>query len=648
MSIEQLATRMHRLTRWLRSPPVAQAPRHGTQGWPARGFATDHETIAKALAFGSLRPDQRTGERLAVMFDCALALVRAEPLFDPNDSSPAVLAQRAIDIAYPAWCRRVAGLLHHVAEALPRGIEPRQDEAFLVDLWSRLRRPRAVMARIAVELGLPGQDEGALMTHEWAEIIRDNAGTQKLVALRRRLANLETFEATESAKGFDLLVSLFAGTPWLDLLRVPVTIRLPKPQRVEGMLCMGPPGSGKTQTAQIQLVQDLRDPGVRSIVIDTKGSGSLTRRLLRHAPVRPEEIALIEWHEPDMRPEINPLDLGESDPAATLMYLLAGLGRTMTGKQEMVFEGLATMAAAIRGANLGTMIELLTPAIDKYRPEIMQDPAGALCLAQVWDMDDYRETKFQVMGRLCGLRDKPGLSGLLNGSSTRLDLERIFRTCKLVIFRLKKGNNGLGNAFNLVARLNMALCSDAMLMREIGPDSPYWFGLLDEIDDLMQGMRAEYPIAKTQVQGRESRAQWMIGGQHTGQLKGDLEDAILASVAVMMLGPINKKDGAKVCDRIGMPAAVLANIAKEDDEGRMACWIGGGVLPVATIARVPFGVLESLPARSDAEVEEIRAINRRRWAGQLMPALEPEPDQDEDEGGTVIPMTLPSFARRRP
>jgi hypothetical protein len=289
------------------------------------------------------------------------------------------------------------------------------------------------------------------------------------------------------------------------------------------------------------------------------------------------------------------------------------LGDGFTAKQKGLFEYVAKIVMALRGATIDTLIELLSDddAIDRYLPRLMDQPDLLDFIRTEWRASDIAGTKVEIRRRLRNLRGKAGLGDMLTSPVTNLDMGSLLDQRKLVIVRIDK--NRLGEATSVVARFAIAMTVSAIRARRITKGSPYWFGWIDEVRDFTGGATDDHALMEWLTQGREQLAGCGFCHQELEQLTGRLKDSLLGNAGIRFAANVQKKDAGAMAGSMGTSIAFLQSLQTENGHGEFGVWING-VMRNAAVARVRFGTFESRPRLSDARLGELMAMQRAFWA----------------------------------
>jgi len=218
----------------------------------------------------------------------------------------------------------------------------------------------------------------------------------------------------EDYKGDDV-VNYLGGTALEQLFSAQIPIVIPQEAYFEGQWILAPPGAGKTQFIQSQIV-DLLDKNVSIIVMDSQEQ--LINNIQGLSALR-DRLVVIDANDIEFPVALNIFDLGMGEDISPLekertlnaaleltMFLLDSLlGSDLTGKQAVVFRFIMQAIFAIPNATIYTLEELLsTSGSTKYKQYLdTLDGAAKRFFETEFDDKEFVKTEKEIIRRLYGI-----------------------------------------------------------------------------------------------------------------------------------------------------------------------------------------------------------------------------------------------------
>lgn len=581
MSLASLATKIEiARRRTKRAMPAHQHIVATTQEWPISKGNVAKVMVMRATSNG-------TREQLLVLKDVADALIAKTEDYD--------LA-----------CR----VLTEIARAMPSNIGADPCGAS-VELLARLRHSKALMLRIAsIVTARDVQDR------TWALAVRRNAPKDLIERIPQLLDDPDEIGEVIEAAPSQLLTTLFAGTAITRALRTHVPLSLPEDKRAAHCHIVAQSGAGKTQLIQMLIrraFQPIAEGKESVFVFDSKGG--IGQKLLDHCGLPDDRIVYIDPADSSLCPEVNIFEPGGSP--AMVSYILEALDEQMTGKQGTLFSALASIMMSIPGASLGDLLKILSDdsALERHSARLSDEDRDFI--ATDWTSSDFAETKKQLRRRLRALIKIDAIKRLLGSSRTTFRIYDHLDRGVLMIVRLDKDH--LGESTALVARAFMGPLTKGLWSRS---KSTFLSLIVDEALDLLS-KGDDWAIAEYLAQGREKRAGAVIAHQWLSQLPKQVNDALTANAMIRFAANVRPGDDLKIAASMGRQASALQGLPTVDRSHGMFLGMVNGLIYPAAAVRVPFGLLESMPKRTDDEMASLMAYQRQLWAQPVsMPKVE--------------------------
>lgn len=572
MNLASIVTKIE-TTRRLRTRRVKLASQ---QAAAARSWPSDKIAVAKVMVMATAAGDTRAN-KLLIMKDVADALIAKTEDYD--------LA-----------CK----VLAEIARAVPSDIGS-DPCGVTVELIARLRNVKALMLRIAAIV--TARD---VQDRTWALAVMRNAPKGMIERIPQLLEDPDEIGQVIEGAPSQLLTTLFAGTPITRALRTHVALSLPEDKRAAHTHIVAQSGAGKTQLIQALIRRAFLaiEEGRESVfVFDTQRE--LGDKLLLHCGLPKDRIVFIDPTDPDLCPEVNLFD--PDGKPEMISYVLEALDESMTGKQANLFSALADIMMAIPGAGLRDLVKILSDdsELERHAPRLSENDRDFI--ANDWASGDFDETKKELRRRLRRLMKIRAVKRLLGGSQTTFKIYDHLDRGVLMILRLDKKK--LGGATSLSARVFMG-----MLAMDIWSRTPSTLlsMVADEALDML-GKGDDWALAEYLAQGRKNRAGAVIAHQWLSQLPKQVGDALAACAMIRFAANVRPGDGEEIAKSMGRKASALQGLPTiNGSHGTFLGMVNGLVHPAASV-RVPFGLLETMPKRTDDEMADLMAYQRTLW-----------------------------------
>lgn len=500
--------------------------------------------------------------------------------------------------------------LDHPAEAVERFVMlPYDDETLRLELFERLRT-RLITNMLVASGFSPEADPHAV-------------SARLLIPTRQK-------GKTPS----ELVEAYLGGTPFAELLDLPVPFRVPDEMRFEHCHIVGGTGHGKTQLLQRLIHDDLvkaAEDGRSVVVIDSQGD--LIQKLLRLELFSPE----VEGSLADRLVLVDPSDI--EHPAALNLFdahlertegysavdrerVLNGvvelyetffgamLGAELTQKQGVVFRYLARLMITIPGANLETLMQVMEDGAP-FKPHMGRLQGSARhFFATEFFAPSFAATKKQILRRLWGVLSTPAFERMFLQRDNRLDLYAAMNEGKIVLVSTAKDLlKSDGSA--LLGRFFIAMIAQAALERSVIPaekrtptfvyvdEAQEYFG--DDVETILN-------------QARKYRVGLTLAHQTLDQLTPRLRAALHANTSLKFAGGVSAKDARAFADELHTTADFIEGMRRRRDRTEFAAWLKN-MTPAAVRLTTPLGYLERQPTASAEAFERLLEANRARYSG---------------------------------
>lgn len=503
-------------------------------------------------------------------------------------------------------------LLDQPAEAVERLVMlPYEDTALNLDLFERLR------VRLVTNMLTASGFAPETNPHEVAD---------RLVLPMR-----------QKGKTPSELVELYlAGTPFADLLQLPVPFRVPDEMRFEHCHIIGGTGHGKTQLLQRLIHDDLiaaREDGRSVVVIDSQGD--LINKLLRLELFSPEAVdsladrlVLIDPSDIEFPAALNlfdaHLDRTEAYSAVDRERVLNGvvelyetffgamLGAELTQKQGVIFRYLARLMMTIPGATIHTLMQIMEDGAP-FRPHMGRLQGSARhFFATEFFAPSFAATKKQILRRLWGVLSTPAFERMFAQPENKLDLYTAMNQGKIILVSTAKDLlKQDGSA--LLGRFFIAMIAQAALERSVIPaaDRTPTFVYIDEAQEYFGD-----DVETILNQARKYRVGLTLAHQTLDQLSPRLRAALHANTSLKFAGGVSARDARAFADELHTSSDFIEGMRRRRDRTEFAAWLKN-MTPGAVRLTTPLGYLERQPTASGDAFERLLAANRARYCGTL-------------------------------
>jgi hypothetical protein len=574
-----------------------------------------------------------------------------------------------------AVCRQLLTAYAALIEALPEScFAERQadDGAFEVPLLELIDDPVGVIEAFVF---LPYGDDTLqldLMRDCRAQIERNlvvASGFAPGADIREHQERVVPPRAHKASASSAALADLYlGGTPFRDVLDLPVPFRVSDEARFEHCHILGGTGHGKTQLLQRMIHADLlaAQQEARSVVV-IDSQGDLINKLARLAlfdPDAPESLAdklvLIDPADIEFPAALNlfdaHLDRLESYRPVDRERVLNGvvelyeaffgdmLGAELTQKQGVIFRYLARLMVTIPGATIHTLMQLMDDGA-AFRPQMSKlDGSARYFFETEFFHPSFAATKKQILRRLWGVLSTPAFERMFAQKANKLDLFAAMNEGKIILVSTAKDLlKEDGSA--LFGRFFIAMLKQAALERSVLPpaERTSTFVYVDEAQEYFDDS-----IETILNQARKYRVSLTMSHQALDQLTPRLRAALNSNTSLKCVGGVSAKDARAMADELRTSADFIESVRRRGDRTEFAVYLKQQT-PRAIRLSVPLGFLERQPLMPEEALEALLTANRARYCGTLADVggfafkepAEPPPARPAPHAAPVEPVTPP-------
>jgi len=624
---------------------------------------TDVSDLAVELMLNAgERAERRPAVPILVAVACAIeALLRAESIGDIEPRWDAiegdvgvavefrqVLARRrrwsqSFDEYYGAFSRIVLDNIEAIFKTLPESCfghwDRERSDTFDVVLLDLLDDPAAIIDRLFM---IPYDDDTFRLDifKQLRELCVSNmliaSGFRPDIDARSVEHKLIRAPNQKNKTGAELANLYLSGSPFRELLELPVPFRIPEEVRYEHCHIVGGTGHGKTQLIQKMIHADLLaslEDGRSVIVIDSQGD--LINKLVRldlFSPERPDNLAdrfvlidpadveypaalnLFDAHV-DRAKEYSPADRERVLNGVIELYELffgAFLGAELTQKQGVIFKYLARLMLSIPDATIHTLMRIMEDG-KPFKPYMDQlDGSARYFFETEFFHPSFAATKKQVLRRLWGVLSTPAFERMFTQKRNKLDLFEAMNEGKIILVSTAKDLLKREGS-QLLGRFMIAMITQAALERSTLKEYMRrpCFVYVDEAQEYFDDS-----IETILNQARKYHVGLTLAHQTLDQLSPHLRSAMLSNTSMKCAGGVSAKDARTLADELRTTSAFIEGMKRRGPRTEFAVWVKQ-LTGQAIRLSVPLGFLEKQPTLDDDEYDALIASNRARYCGTL-------------------------------
>ena len=559
--------------------------------------------------------------------------------------------------------RQVGIAYRQLADALPYACfeqDASDDAPFTVPLSSLLENPAAVVERLVLSVY-----DDDVFRYDLFKKVRDRLGINLVIASgfppetnpNGVMDRLVMPTRHRSASAAELANLYLAGTPFENILNLPVPFGVPDSMRFEHCHVIGGTGHGKTQLLQRMIHADLmaaKQDGRSVVVIDSQGD--LIQKLVRldlFDPDTPGSLAnrliVIDPAEVEYPPALNLFDAhaqrlegyGAADRERALNGLIelyetffgALLGAELTQKQGVVFRYLARLMLAIPGATIHTLMQLMEDGRPFKEHMERLDGSARYFFETEFFHPSFAATKKQILKRLWGVLSTPAFERMFAQRENKLDLFQATNAGKIILINTAKDLLKTDGSA-LFGRFFIAMLAQATLERSVIPE---WqrtptFLYVDEAQEYFDDT-----IETILSQARKYRVGITAAHQTLDQLSPRLRAAFLANTSFKCAGGVSARDARALASELHTSADFIESMRKRRDHTEFAVWLKHRT-PEALRLNVALGFLERKATLTEEQYDALLARNRSRYCGTLDDVLSFAPIRPREPAPAANPI----------
>lgn len=534
------------------------------------------------------------------------------------------------------------GILEHIAELLPEALDP---SPFTIPLVYALPDPKKLIDNLYATLWQDRYVDAGLfvaVTRRMHFNLCAASGIQNTQEPERAFK----LPSQNPAPLGEIVETYLDETPFIELFKVPVPLKLTHAERFSHMHIVGGSGAGKTQLLQNLILNDLTsDDPPALVIVDSQGDliDKISHLALFDGALR-DRLVLITPKEIDHPPALNIFDINRSRLGAydavskeqvtagvieTFDYLFSGLiGADLTAKQGVFFRYIARLMLALpetmgRSATILDLMNLMDDpepyqAAIQSLPELQRQFFVRDFVSKPGRKGTFDQTREQIRYRLQALIENPTLARLFTSPSTRIDLfEELNRGSIILVDTARDFLKGSSSHFG---RIFIALTLQAVLERAAIPEERRKpaFLIVDEAADYFDSN-----IDDLLTEARKYKLGCVFAHQYLDQCTQSLRASLAANTAIKMAAGVSTSDARALApDMRTTPDFILSQ-----PRLHFACHIRN-VTPQAVSIPIAAGKMEQEPRLSAEAYQELRRRNRERVSlpEQRQPPPEPSPD----------------------
>lgn len=462
-----------------------------------------------------------------------------------------------------------------------------------------------------------------------------------------------------------LVDEYLAGTPFQELFKVPVPLKLTHADRFGHMHIVGGTNAGKTSLIETLLLHDIASDDPPSLVVIEPHS-DLIRKLARADLGIEDRLIIIDPRDIEHPPALNIFALNQERMNAydevmreqivagvieTYEYLFSGLGIELTGKQQVLFRNVCRLLIALpqtlgRNATVLDMIKIMAEPPKGPRsglvPEEYQEAVAALpdipreFFENDFHTQTFKQTKEQIRYRLQALIENPVMGRLLSSPETKVDIFDALNSGKIILVDTAK--DFLKGASADYGKLFISLVQQAILERSAiaAHERKPTFVFIDEA-----GSYFSSNIDELLSEARKYKVGLVLSHQFMDQASYQLRASLAANTGIKFVSGLSASDARYFSADMRTTPEFIMN----QPQLQFAAHIRNVTPHAVSIPIVP-GALDRQPKLSDEAFEALMATNRRRVS---LPRVEaPRPGSSDAEAGQPVHRQEHPAVRRPP
>ena len=452
------------------------------------------------------------------------------------------------------------------------------------------------------------------------------------------------------------------GTPFANLLKVPLGTELPPSVRTSHHWIVGGSGAGKTNALQYLIARDLQRAArgeCSVVVLDSQRQLIETLSTVKlFAPGQPLDgkLCLLDAADVEFPIAVNLFDMKLDRIAGMSMldreklmnsalemydFIIGSLLQSeMTSRQSTLFRFVTRALFAIPGATVHTFRDLLQNGPKKYQSAIDSlDPTSRDFFASEFESSVFRQTKEQVIARLYAVLGNATFLRMFSTPRSKIDFfEEINTPGKVVLINAEKGllkEEGT----ELFGRFFLALINQAAAQRSTLPREKR-LPCFVYVDECHNYIRNDPKIQVILAEARQQNVGLILAHQFLGQIDQPVLRALAANTSIKMAARLESGDPAAMARDMNC----TPDFIRDQPIGSFATFIRGATRSAISM-HFPLDALARFERMTDWERQSVRQRNRELYANPISDESRTSASAETkpaDDGAS-----RPSYRRRR-
>jgi hypothetical protein len=642
----------------------------------------DLEDLADAIVHEALRNEARAPNDAVseALYKATEQLLRAETLTDIEPLWGAIEGRMEVAVEFrdmlsrrslwstqyarllKVYSSRLGGAYRQFVGAFPEACfrEDEGGDTFDVPLIDLLSHPAETIEDL---IRFPFDDEvlALKLFNELRVYLRKNlmiASGQEPVSMVRGSPKIVRPTDQDGMSARELAELYLGGTPFADLLELPVPFEIPQGIRFEHCHIIGGTGHGKTQLLQKMIHADLvaSQHDRRSVVV-IDSQGDLIKKLSRLELFSPfvggglgERLVLIDSSDVEHPAALNLFDAhlnriraySPADRERVLNGVIelyetffdALLGAELTQRQDVVFRYIARLMLTIPGATIHTLMELMDKG-HTFKPYMEKlDGSAKRFFETEFFSPSFSATKGQIQKRLWGVLSTPAFERMFAQKENKLDLFEAMNEGKIILVNTAK-DLLKDDGSKLFGRFFIAMLAQATLERSTISEAKRTptFVYVDEAHEYFDDR-----IETILNQARKFKVGLTLAHQNLDQLSPRLRATLITNTSVKCAGGTSAKDAHALAPELHTTSEFIDAMRRKGPKTEFAVWVKHQT-PSAVRLSVPLGFLERQHTLDDEDYDELLKRNRERYCGTI--AELPSATLAEDDAPIAIAQQEP-------
>ncbi len=530
---------------------------------------------------------------------------------------------RVCELWTTALCSVIGGIITDLPP-IPEDDNP----TLTVPLLSLLRDPGVIVDKIIGTLCAGTLVDAGLFTEFQTRTYENQCRVSKInpyEETRRPLVYASDCELPPE----ELVEAYLGGTPFVELLKMPVPFELPQQTRFEHHWIIGGTGHGKTNAIGNLLIDDLQrvaDGEASVVVIDSQNSLiPMIARLpfFADGDLLADKLVLIDANDVEYPVALNLFDVGLArldtyslldrerllNTAAEVMefILQSLLGAELTSRQSTLFGYVLQAMQLIPNATIHTFRELMEPnGRKKFAPHLEKLEGRAREFFETqFDAAIFAQTKQQVVARLFAICENRTFDRMLSNPKSKLDLFKEINAGKVILINTAK-DLLKGQGTEIFGRFFLALIAQAAQERATLPPSKRLpcFVYIDECQDYLA---TDSNFTMILEQARKQNVGIIAAHQYVTQLSQKTLDSLYANTSIKFAGGVSDKDAYALARNMRCEPSFIA----EQPRGSFAAFFRNTTKNAISLK---FPLMPRFKQASKEQYAAVLAKNRAKYA----------------------------------